>query len=73
MLGLSHDQKSHFKLSNLVFAPQQVVGLIVDAGADKVQAVVLDSEIEISKPEDQSGLREGTEEEGGRMENECVT
>lgn len=41
--------------SHLVFAPQQVVGLIVDAGADKVHAVVLDSEVEISKPENQPG------------------
>lgn len=44
-------------LLNLVFAPQQVVGLIVDAGADKVHAVVLDSEVEISKPENKPRRR----------------
>lgn len=31
--------------SDLVFAPQEAVGLIVDAGANKVHAVVLNSEV----------------------------
>lgn len=43
-----------FKGPHLVFAPQQAVVLLVDAGADKVHAVVLNSEVEISKPENQS-------------------
>lgn len=50
------------QVSNLVFAPQQVVVLIVDTGADKVHAVVLNSEVEISKPEHQPGPERGTEE-----------
>lgn len=43
-----------FKGPHLVFAPQQAVVLLVDAGADKVHAVVLNSEVEIAKPENQS-------------------
>lgn len=50
-------------MSDLVFAPEQVVGLIVDAGADKVHAVVLNSEVEISKPEHQPGIERGTARE----------
>lgn len=46
-------------MSDLVFAPQQVVLLIIDAGAHKVHAVVLYSEVEISKPEHQPGPRQG--------------
>lgn len=52
-------------MSNLVFAPQQFVGLIVDAGANKVHAVVLNSEVEIPEPEHQPGPREGQRGEGG--------
>lgn len=33
--------------------------MIVDTGADKVHAVVLNSEVEISKPEHQPGPRRG--------------
>lgn len=55
-------------MSNLVFAPQQVVGLIVDTGADKVHAMVLNSEVEISKPEHQPGPREGQRREEGQQE-----
>lgn len=44
---------------NLIVAPQQVVGLIADAGANKVHAVVLYSEVEISKPEHQPGHKHG--------------
>lgn len=40
-------------VSNLVFAPQQAVGLIVNTGADKVHAVILNPEVEISEPEHQ--------------------
>lgn len=43
-----------FKGPHLVFAPQQAVVLLVDADADKVHPVVLNSEVEISKPENQS-------------------
>lgn len=39
--------------SHLVFAPQQIVVLIGDTGADKVHAMVLNSEVEISEPEHQ--------------------
>lgn len=55
-------------MSNLVFAPQQVVGLIVDTGADKVHAMVLNSEVEISKPEHQPARREGQRREDGQQE-----
>lgn len=39
----------------LVFAPQEVVGPLVDAGADKVHPVVLNPEVEIPEPEHQPG------------------
>lgn len=42
-------------LPDLVFAPQQAVVLIIDAGADEVHAVVLNSEVKISKPEHHPG------------------
>lgn len=42
-------------VSHLVFGPQQAVVLIVDARADEVHAVVLNSEVEISEPEQQPG------------------
>lgn len=45
-------------VSNLVFAPQQAERLVVDTGADEVHAVVLNSEVKISKPEDQPEPRE---------------
>lgn len=43
--------------SDLVLGPQQAVVLIVDAGPDEVHAVVLNAEVEISKPEHRSGWR----------------
>lgn len=55
-------------MSDLVFAPQQVVLLIIDAGAHKVHAVVLYSEVEISKPEHQPGPRQGQRREKGQQE-----
>lgn len=40
---------------HLVFAPQQVVVLAADAGANKVNSVILNPEVEISEPEHQPG------------------
>lgn len=41
--------------SDLVFTPQQAVVVVCDAGADEVHAVVLNSKVEISKPEHHPG------------------
>ncbi len=54
------------EVSYLVFAPQQAVGLIVDTGADEVHAVVLNSKVEISKPEHQPAPRQGQRSENGQ-------
>lgn len=40
---------------HLVFAPQQVVVLAVDTGANKVNSMILNPEVEISEPEHQPG------------------
>lgn len=45
-------------LPDLVFAPQKAVVLIIDAGADEVHAVVLNSEVKVSKPEHHPGCVE---------------
>lgn len=42
-------------VSDLVFTPQQAVVVVLDAGADEVHAVVLNSKVKISKPEHHPG------------------
>lgn len=42
---------------HLVFAPQQVVALAADAGANKVKSMILNPKVEISEPEHQPGWK----------------
>lgn len=58
-------------MSNLVFAPEQLVGLVVDTGVHKVHVVVLDAEVQIPKPDDQPGPRQ-RQRGGGRKARGAV-
>lgn len=52
---------------HLVFAPQQPVVLAADAGADKVNSMILNPEVEISEPEHQPGWKREVTQGRSRM------
>lgn len=52
-----HSAEGLLTQHHLIFAPQQAIVLAADAGANKVNSMILNPEVEISEPEHHPGWK----------------